>query len=68
VAGVEADLVWRSRRLIIEIDGPQFHLFAGEDARKPAIWEAAGNTVHRLPSDDVYFHPRWLLALANAPN
>jgi hypothetical protein len=64
VAGVEADLVWRSRRLIVEIDGPQFHLFADEDARKQAIWEAAGNTVRRLPSGDVYFRPHRLLALA----
>jgi very-short-patch-repair endonuclease len=68
VAGVEADLVWRARRLIVEIDGPQYHLFADEDARKQAIWEAVGYTVRRLPSDDVYRRPARLLALANVPN
>lgn len=64
VAGKEADLVWRRRRLIIEIDGPQWHLFADQDALKQAIWERAGFTVERIPSDDVYFHPERLLALA----
>ena len=64
VNGPRPDLTWRSRRLIIEIDGPQFHLFADEDARKQAIWERAGYTVRRLSSNDVYFRPERLLALA----
>jgi len=70
VNGPRPDLTWRRRRLIIEIDGPQFHLFADEDARKQAIWERAGYEVRRLPSDDVYFRPERLLALAppNVPN
>lgn len=68
VAGREADLVWRPRRLIIEIDGPQWHLFAEEDAIKQAKWEKAGYTVRRLPSDDVYFRPERLLALVNVEN
>lgn len=65
VAGLEGDLVWRQWRLIIEIDGPQFHLFADEDARKEAAWTAAGYAVRRIPSDDVYHHPGRLLALVN---
>jgi len=64
VAGAEADLVWHSHRLIVEIDGPQFHLFKEEDERKQALWEAAAYTVERISSDDVYFHPERLVALA----
>lgn len=67
VGGIEADLVWRQWRLIIEIDGGQFHLFADEDARKEATWRAAGYIVRRIPSDDVYFRPERLLAVANVP-
>jgi Protein of unknown function (DUF559) len=63
-AGEEADLSWTHERLIIEIDGVPFHLDAGEDARKQAIWESAGWTVRRLSSDAVYHHPAHLLALA----
>lgn len=66
VAGEEADLIWPSRRLIIEIDGPGFHRFADEDARKQRAWEGAGWTVRRIPSDDVYARPERLLALARA--
>ncbi|MCW2992367.1 MAG: hypothetical protein JWM73_2961 [Solirubrobacterales bacterium] len=65
VAGLEADLVWRDRRLIIEIDGARWHLFAEEDAARQARWEAAGYTVRRLPSDDVYSRPHRLLALVS---
>lgn len=64
LAGEEADLSWPSERLIIEVDGRPFHLDAGEDARKQAAWEAAGWTVRRIPSDDVYERPRRLLDLA----
>lgn len=63
--GPEADLVWRNRKLIIEIDGDQFHQFPDEDARKEAIWRNAGYTVRRLPSDDVYYRPERLVTLAN---
>jgi hypothetical protein len=65
VAGKEADLVWRPRRRIIEIDGPQWHLFADQDAVKQAAWERAGYRVLRLPSGDVYSRPERLLALAS---
>jgi predicted transcriptional regulator of viral defense system len=63
-AGEEADLSWPREWLIIEIDGGPFHLDVGEDARKQAIWEAAGWTVKRIPSEDVYNRPRKLLCLA----
>lgn len=64
IAGEEADLSWPRERLIVEIDGGPFHLDVGEDARKQAIWERAGWTVRRLPSDDVFLAPERLLALA----
>lgn len=68
VAGKEADFSWPQYKLIIEIDGPQFHQFADEDARKQLIWERAGNTVRRIPSDDIYHHPERLIALAPKSN
>lgn len=67
IAGKEADLIFPERRLIIEIDGGPFHLDKGEDARKEAAWRDAGWTVRRIPSDDVYQHPRRLLALVHDP-
>ena len=64
IAGEEADLTWPSRRLIIEIDGPQFHRFRGEDARKEDRWRAAGYEVRRISSDAVFDDPNRLIALA----
>ena len=64
IAGEEADLSWPTERLIMELDGPQFHLDAAEDLRKQLIWEHAGWTVRRLSTDDVYLHPERLLAAA----
>ena len=52
IAGEEADLV--SGNTIVEIDGPQFHQFPEEDARKQRRWEEAGYEVRRLSSDAVY--------------
>lgn len=68
IAGEEADLSWLRTRLIVEIDGGPFHLDRGEDARKQGVWEAAGWTVRRIPSDDVYDRPHRLLALLDALN
>ena len=64
IAGEEADLSWASEWLIVEVDGEPFHLDAGEDARKQATWEAAGWTVRRISSDDVYDRPVRLLHVA----
>jgi hypothetical protein len=66
-AGEEADFCWPELRLIIEIDGPDYHQFKDEDARKTAIWRAAGYEVRRIPSGDVYDRPERLLALAPRP-
>jgi very-short-patch-repair endonuclease len=64
IAGEEADLSWRDRRLILEIDGGSFHQDKLEDARKTAIWRAAGWHVRRLPSDVVYDDPDRLIRAA----
>jgi len=64
VSGEEADLVWFDRRLIVEVDGPQYHQFKEEDERKQRRWEAAGYEVRRIPSGDVYANPDLLVALA----
>jgi len=71
IAGEEADLSWPAQKLIIEVDGGPFHLDVGEDDRKQRIWERAGWTVRRIPSDDVYERPERLLRLTplmNAPD
>ena len=65
VAGEEADLVWPRWRLIVEIDGPQYHRFRDEDARKEQAWVEAGCTVRRISSDDVYDAPERLVELVN---
>ncbi|PTL60438.1 hypothetical protein [Paraconexibacter algicola] len=54
VAGEEADFHWPERRLILELDGPQWHRFKELDARKTAAWVRAGQTVRRLPTDLVF--------------
>ena len=66
-AGEEADLCWPERQEIIEIDGPQFHRFKDEDARKTAIWTAAGLRVRRISSDLLFTQPSQLLLLAPPP-
>jgi hypothetical protein len=63
-AGKEADLSWAEHCLILEIDGPQFHRDKLEDARRTATWTAAGWTVRRIDSDDIFLRPERLLALA----
>ena len=61
---LESDLSWPAHKLIIEIDGPQFHRDKLEDAHKTASWEAADWTVRRIPSDDIFNRSHRLLALA----
>jgi len=66
-AGWEADLCWPGLWHIIEIDGPQFHVLTDEDRIRQAAWEAAGFTVNRLPSPDLYDDPGALPALLPRP-
>lgn len=65
-AGEEADYTYPDRMLIVEIDGPQFHRISAEDRRKQAIWEAAGYTVRRIGSDDVYNRPELLVVTVDS--
>ena len=63
VANEEADLVWLDSKRIIEIDGPQYHQFRDEDARKEAVWRKAGFVVRRISSGAVYDSPATLIDL-----
>ncbi|MBJ7328989.1 MAG: hypothetical protein JHC95_03765 [Solirubrobacteraceae bacterium] len=62
IHGEEADYIWPAARWIIELDGGQWH-HPLDDARKQAVWERAGWTVKRLPTDAIYDAPHRLLAL-----
>jgi very-short-patch-repair endonuclease len=64
IAGEEADLSWPDRRFILEIDGATYHQDKLEDARKTAVWRAAGWDVDRLPADVVYEDPEQLTRAA----
>jgi hypothetical protein len=63
-AGAEADQYYPDLGRVIEIDGPDFHRLKDDDARKTKRWRAAGLTVDRISSDDVFDHPERYLALA----
>jgi hypothetical protein len=62
VAGREADYVWRSRRLIVEVMSREFHPFAIDDADKKERWEGAGYTVRYVWANDIYVRPATLVA------
>jgi very-short-patch-repair endonuclease len=64
IAREEADLSWPDRRLIVEIDGGSFHQDKLEDARKTAIWRAAGWHVQRIAAQIVYDDPNQLIRAA----
>ena len=64
IAGEEADLSWPAKRLILELDGGTFHQDKLADARKTAVWRAAGWDVWRLPTDVVYDDPNRLIRAA----
>jgi very-short-patch-repair endonuclease len=67
IGGEEADLVWLERGLILEVDGPQFHQFPDQDARKTSIWRKAGFEVRRIVSTAAYEAPEELVARVVAP-
>jgi hypothetical protein len=68
VAGEEADLSWPAARLIIELDGPDYHVLRDADIRKMNAWRAAGFDVQRLPTPAVYAEPERLLAMVPGSN
>jgi Protein of unknown function (DUF559) len=68
IAGYEADYVDFDRRVILELDGPQYHQFPEIDRAKQAAWEAAGFVVQRRPTDDAYDAPGTIIAGARGLN
>jgi very-short-patch-repair endonuclease len=68
IAGEEADLSWPQHRVIIELDGPQFHVLRDADLRKQRTWEAAGWEVRRSPTDAVFNDQDGFMACVPAPN
>jgi len=66
IGGYEADLVFPALRLIIEIDGPSFHVLKDADARRTLAWTAAGYKARRVPSDDVYAQPELIPRIVRA--
>lgn len=54
IGAYEADLIDHDRKLVVEIDGPSFHLFADEDAAREDEWAERGYRTIRVPSGDVY--------------
>jgi hypothetical protein len=59
------DLLWRAQKLVVEVDGAQFH--AGrqareDDARKQAILEAHGYRVLRISCAQLTRHPEQTIA------
>lgn len=66
VAGFEADLFFPDLRLILELDGPSFHVLKDADAQRTLAWTNAGNTVRRLPTDDVYRVPGAVVGIVRA--
>jgi very-short-patch-repair endonuclease len=65
-AGFAADLSWPEHKLIIELDGPQFHSLPGEDEKRNRAWRAAGWTVVRISTDVVYDDPAGFVATVAA--
>lgn len=67
IGGRRADLSWPELRLIIEIDGPSFHVLRDKDIENTRRWEAVGYVVRRVPSDVLYADPAAVLRLAPPP-
>jgi very-short-patch-repair endonuclease len=58
VSGFEADLSWPAARVIVEIDGRDFHRDKAHDAVKTRAWTAAGWRVRRIDADDLFEQPQ----------
>jgi hypothetical protein len=66
---IRPDLLWRHRRVVIELDGAAWHhdpLTQRNDADKQAILEAHGYRVLRITWQQVVDHPRQTLARIRA--
>jgi very-short-patch-repair endonuclease len=59
------DLLWRAHKLVVEVDGEQFHASRQareDDARKQAILEAHGYRVLRISYAQLTRHPEQTIA------
>jgi very-short-patch-repair endonuclease len=66
---IEPDLLWRKRRLVVELDGATWHddRFAREDdAERQALLEAHGYRVLRISWRQLVDHPRQTIARLRA--
>jgi hypothetical protein len=57
VVGEEGDLVFTAARHIVELDSDGYHPYPERDERKQQIWQDAGWSVGRCPTDAVYHDP-----------
>ena len=65
VEGIECDAVWRDARLIVEVDGYEFHRPRGvfvSDREKDVVLRLAGWTVLRFAYEHVTDRPAWVAA------
>lgn len=66
---VEPDLLWRQRRLVVELDGAMWHddrLAREDDAERQALLEAHGYRVLRITWRQLVDHPRQTIARVRA--
>jgi len=62
---IEPDLLWRERRVVIELDGATWHderLAREDDAERQALLEAHGYRVLRISWRQLVDHPRQTIA------
>ena len=62
---IEPDLLWRERRLVVELDGATWHderLAREDDAERQALLEAHGYRVLRISWRQLVDHPRQTIA------
>jgi hypothetical protein len=64
IRGYEVDCVWRTERLIVELDGRSFHETAmarQRDSAKDSALAAAGYLVRRYTYREVFDRPEWVI-------
>lgn len=65
-AGLEADLSWPDHRLIVELDGPSYHVLKRVDDDRDLIWARAGWRVVRVSTTVVYDDPGRFVRIVRA--
>jgi hypothetical protein len=65
IEGIEVDFAWRDHRLIVEVDGYEFHRSRaafGQDRERDVLLELAGWRVLRFAYEHVTERPAWVAA------